>query len=74
MVDPFLSSRTIRLFVNIVAPPSFPVQTGFAVKIYIHGGFVPVVPSVEEAADIRVREVASSNSDPRTAWGARLNT
>jgi len=32
--------RTIRLFVNIVAPPPFPVQSNFAVKIYIHGGFL----------------------------------
>ncbi|TFK87554.1 carboxylesterase [Polyporus arcularius HHB13444] len=28
------------LFVNIVAPPSFPAQTGFPVKVYIHGGFL----------------------------------
>ncbi|KAI9513297.1 carboxylesterase [Russula earlei] len=27
-------------FLNIVAPPSFPVQSNFAVKIYIHGGFL----------------------------------
>ncbi|KAI0754151.1 carboxylesterase [Daedaleopsis nitida] len=28
------------LFVNIVAPPSFPAQGGFPVKVYIHGGFL----------------------------------
>ncbi|PIL23205.1 hypothetical protein GSI_14514 [Ganoderma sinense ZZ0214-1] len=28
------------LFVNIVSPPSFPTQTGFPVKVYIHGGFL----------------------------------
>ncbi|KAI0760613.1 carboxylesterase [Fomes fomentarius] len=28
------------LFVNIVAPPSFPAQSGFPVKVYIHGGYL----------------------------------
>ncbi|KAH8988482.1 carboxylesterase [Lactarius akahatsu] len=28
------------LFLNIVIPPSFPEKTDFAVKIYIHGGFL----------------------------------
>ncbi|EKM58177.1 uncharacterized protein PHACADRAFT_252281 [Phanerochaete carnosa HHB-10118-sp] len=28
------------LFVNIVAPPSFPSQQNFPVKVYIHGGFL----------------------------------
>ncbi|PCH34967.1 carboxylesterase [Wolfiporia cocos MD-104 SS10] len=28
------------LFVNIVCPPQAPPQTGFPVKIYIHGGFL----------------------------------
>ncbi|KAF8075239.1 Alpha/Beta hydrolase protein [Lyophyllum atratum] len=28
------------LFLNIVAPPSFPEKQGFPVKIYIHGGFL----------------------------------
>ncbi|KAI1785950.1 carboxylesterase [Ganoderma leucocontextum] len=28
------------LFVNIVCPPSYPAQTGFPVKVYIHGGFL----------------------------------
>ncbi|RPD60223.1 carboxylesterase [Lentinus tigrinus ALCF2SS1-7] len=28
------------LFVNVVAPPSFPAQNGFPVKVYIHGGFL----------------------------------
>ncbi|KAF5379507.1 hypothetical protein D9615_006529 [Tricholomella constricta] len=28
------------LFLNIVAPPSFPEQRNFPVKIYIHGGFL----------------------------------
>ncbi|KAH9916951.1 carboxylesterase [Epithele typhae] len=28
------------LFVNIVAPSSFPEKTGFPVKVYIHGGFL----------------------------------
>ncbi|KAI0948177.1 hypothetical protein AcW1_009761 [Taiwanofungus camphoratus] len=28
------------LFVNIVCPPQFPSETGFPVKIYIHGGFL----------------------------------
>ncbi|KAI9447936.1 carboxylesterase [Lactarius indigo] len=28
------------LFLNIVIPPSFPEKTNFAVKIYIHGGFL----------------------------------
>ncbi|OJT07523.1 hypothetical protein TRAPUB_1619 [Trametes pubescens] len=28
------------LFVNIVAPPSFPAQGNFPVKVYIHGGFL----------------------------------
>ncbi|KAI0307070.1 Alpha/Beta hydrolase protein [Multifurca ochricompacta] len=28
------------LFVNIVAPPSFPERSKFSVKIYIHGGFL----------------------------------
>ena len=29
-----------RLFVNIVAPPSFPGSGNFPVKVYIHGGYV----------------------------------
>lgn len=28
------------LFLNIIAPPSFPVQSEFPVKVYIHGGFL----------------------------------
>ncbi|TBU43885.1 carboxylesterase [Dichomitus squalens] len=28
------------LFVNIICPPSYPAQTGFPVKVYIHGGFL----------------------------------
>ncbi|KAF9528954.1 carboxylesterase [Crepidotus variabilis] len=28
------------LFVNIVAPPSFPSQNNFPVRVYIHGGFL----------------------------------
>ncbi|KAH0583146.1 hypothetical protein H2248_011029 [Termitomyces sp. 'cryptogamus'] len=28
------------LFLNIVAPPSFPKQSNFPVKVYIHGGFL----------------------------------
>ncbi|KAM5543541.1 hypothetical protein V8D89_002792 [Ganoderma adspersum] len=28
------------LFVNVVSPPSYPAQTGFPIKVYIHGGFL----------------------------------
>lgn len=24
---------------NVVTPPSFPVHSNFAVKVYVHGGF-----------------------------------
>lgn len=39
------------LFLNIVAPPSFPAEHGFPVKIYIHGGYVKALRTTSSLFD-----------------------
>ena len=61
-----------RLFVNIVCPPSYPAQTGFPVKVYIHGGYVTVSGSAVHVMLCAIGGVeynvttGSYNSAPRT--------
>ena len=66
-----LNDSNVRLFVNIVTPPSFPSRGNFPVKVYIHGGYVYPSPS---SATLLSARPGSSNSAPPMALAPPRNT
>lgn len=65
--DNILSS----LFLNIVAPPSFPMKKGFPVRVYIHGGSMRAFYTLAGSSDFS--DVVFCSSAPRTLWVRRRN-
>ncbi|OCH89198.1 carboxylesterase [Obba rivulosa] len=59
------------LFVNITCPLSFPSETGFRVKVYIHGGFLQF--GSPHGVDGRGHYIASERSEVHVNVGYRLS-